>query len=205
MLLASKCQVCWLQTRKAPCFETCTAEWQTLGTSTIEIWWPPATFIRFTGITDKMPRNAHMSEHTLISKLFTYCDIQTCRDIWASKYLALLSNGEVIHEKLISDKLSVLCGIVTAVSVVTSVLIIFLTASQASGESHRMGTGELQVPVLVLLVFLMVMDNLILFSALFSLSLLSFYGLAYLFGKFSNTWNYFWDGTIESFLDLIRL
>lgn len=111
----------------------------------------------------------------------------------------------MIHEKLISDKLSVLCGIVTAVSVVTSVLIIFLTASQASGESHRMGTGELQVPVLVLLVFLMVMDNLILFSALFSLSLLSFYGLAYLFGKFSNTWNYFWDGTIESFLDLIRL
>lgn len=60
----------------------------------------------------------------------------------------------------------------TAVSVVTSVLIIFLKASQASGESHRMGTGELQVPVLVLLVvFLMVMDNLILFSALFSLSL----------------------------------
>lgn len=39
---------------------------------------------------------------------------------------------------------------------------------------------------------------------LFSLSLI-FTWSRLLYSKFSNTWNYFWDGTTESFLDLITL
>lgn len=37
------------------------------------------------------------------------------------------------------------------------------------------------------------------------LSPLSLCGLVYLYCKFSNTWNYFWDDTTESFLHAIRL
>lgn len=82
------------------------------------------------------------------------------------------------------------------------VLLIFKKAPEAYGESHRLGNCRTVIsnlgPIGVLPYSLGQVVSVFLF-------LLSICGLVYLYCKFSNTWNYFWDGTTESFLDSIRL
>lgn len=74
-----------------------------VGTSAREIGWVTGTFIHFVRVMDKMPGHANMLKHTLISKLFTCCDIPT----YHNEYWILLSCGGVTQEKnLISDKWS---------------------------------------------------------------------------------------------------
>lgn len=97
----------------------------------------------FHRMTAKMPGNANMLKHTLISKLFTYCDIQTYRDIQACEYWLLVSSVGVTQKKttLISDKRrhysvqyddSCECGDIC-------VLLILKKAPEAYGECHRLG------------------------------------------------------------------
>lgn len=178
------------------------------GTSAREIRWAPVIFIHFTGITGKMPGNANTPKHTLIAKLFTYCDIQTYCDIWANEYWTLLSHGGVTwKKKLISDKRSDYSvryndscergGI--------CVLLIFKKAPEAYGKSHRLGNCRTVISSLGPIGgFPHGLGQVVSVFCSF-LSPLSLCGLVYLYCKFSNTWNYFWDGTTESFLDLIKL